>query len=395
MKKMTRFISALVAFVPALAVAANMVTYTATSKISQKDADKKAMEGVAMQVSSAVKSSMETHTTEDAAGNVQSTFESRKSVFSNVLLKGAKIVAAPVKDGVYQSTITVDLDQLASKILVDIEQMRIQMNSKDSVIRLDMLDRDYRKVAKDMVLLEKMAGDYNDLLEDLSFVQAVPKNLRLESTLAELTEFMTANLSSVKMETNLTKETLVVTVVDFVGPIADFPIAITQDHKNLATAKTNNKGKAVFSLKDVMKKKPSGEVIVHADMNFKFVRQSSLLTKTVAYQAKKTGCAYQLTCSGDVAECGALQVFLMDAGIAISDDSSLPMLSATLSFTDKPNSGRTLYTSRGTIAMKAGSTELVEQPQGVGSDAEAAHVKAVSKLSVNKVLDAFGKGCKK
>ena len=37
-------------------LAANVVTYTATSKVSQKDADKKAMEGVALQIGAQVKS---------------------------------------------------------------------------------------------------------------------------------------------------------------------------------------------------------------------------------------------------------------------------------------------------------------------------------------------------
>ena len=175
---------------PAVAMAANLVTYTATSKVSQKDADKKAMEGVALQISSNVKSSFETRTIEKKDGSIESTADSKKSVSTNVLLKGAKIVPGAKKNGMFQSTVTVDLDMLASKILLDLEQSKIQIKSLDSLVRLDMLDRDYRKMESDMIKLEKLTDDYNALLDNLSYIQAVPKELMLESTLNELTEFL-------------------------------------------------------------------------------------------------------------------------------------------------------------------------------------------------------------
>ncbi len=78
-----------------------------------------------------------------------------------------------------------------------------------------MLDRDYRKMESDMVSLEKMAANYGELLENLSFVQTVPKELRLESTLGELTEFLVSSMQTVKFETDMTSEALYVTVSDF------------------------------------------------------------------------------------------------------------------------------------------------------------------------------------
>jgi len=379
-----------------VALAANTVTYTAYSKVSQKDADKKALEGAALQLGAKVKSSFETRTVEDAKGNVSSTADSKKSVSTNVLLKGARVVPGPKSDGMFQSTVTVDLDQLASKILLDLDQLKVQMKSKDSLIRLDMLDRDYRKMEKDMVQLEKLAVSYNDQLENLSFVQAVPKELRLESTLGELTEFLISSMQTVKFETDLTSEALNVTVTDFAGPIANFPVVLTQDHKDLVSEKTDAEGTAVFSLKDVMAKKPSGQVTVHADMDFRFVRQSALYSKTVSYSAERTGCKYRLTCKDGTAECGALQKFLADAGLTIVNQPDLPELVATLAFSDKANSAKTLTTSRATVTLRHGNTEVVEQPQGVGRDDETAHVKAISKLPATRILEAFAtKGCKR
>lgn len=372
-----------------MALAANTVTYTATSKESQKDADKKALEGAAMQIGAKVDAKMETRLSESADGTIQKTTDSRKSVSTNILLKGAKIQPGPKQNGMFQSTVTVDLDQLASKILLDLGTVKVQMKSKDSLIRLDMLDRDYRKMEADMIQLEKMADQYNDHLEALSFVQAVPKELQLETTMGELTEFLISSMQSVKLEAEEKDGNLRVVVSDFAGPIALFPVALTQEGKNVAVAKTDAKGVVNFNLKKNKKLKPSGDLVVHADMNFKYVRQSALQNVSISYGAKKTGVAYRLACKGAVAECGALQKFLMDAGLSIADKAGLPELSVTLEFSDKDNSSKTLTTSRATVKFSYADKELVDQPQGVGRDAEAAHVKAISKLSASRILETF------
>ena len=285
----------------------------------------------------------------------------------------------------FQSTVTVDLDLLASKILLDLDQIKSQMKTKDSLIRLDMLDRDYRKMESEMILLEKLARSYNDQLENLSFVQKVPKELKLETTLGELTEFLVSSMQTVNFDTEVSSGELRVTVSDFAGPIANFPLVLTQEKIEVDNAKTNAEGSAVFKLKNIKKLKPSGEVTVHADMNFRFVRQSALQNKVVSSGAQKTGKLYKLVCSGNSAECGALQKFLTDAGISIADRAGLPELVATLEFSDKVNSSRSLYTSRATIKLRSGDIEVVEQPQGVGRDEESAHVKAISKMSISRI----------
>ena len=384
-----RLIKSLLFLFPTVALAANMVSYTATSNVSQKDADKKALEGVAMQIGAKVDSKMETRLSEKADGSIEKTTDSKKSVSTNVLVKGAKIVPGPKSNGLFQSTVTVDLDQLASKILLDLDQVKVQMKSKDSLIRLDMLDRDYRKMEADMIQLEKMARTYDEHLEALSFVQAVPKELRLETTMGELTEFLISSMQTVKLDAEEKDGNLRVAVSDFAGPIANFSVALTQDGKNVAVAKTDAKGVVNFNLKKVKNLKPSGDLTVHADMNFKYVRQSALQNVSVTYGTPKTGVAYRLACKGAVAECGALQKFLMDAGLSIADKAGLPELSVTLEFSDKDYSSKTLTTSRATVKFSCADKELVDQPQGVGRDAEAAHVKAISKLSASRILETF------
>ena len=193
---MKKCLISLLCFLPIVSLAQNEVSYTATSKVSQKDADKKAMEGVALQIGAQVTYTFETQTIEKSDGSIERTADSKKTVSTNILLKGAKISVGERQGGLYKSTVSVDLDQLSSKVLLDLEQIRKQMKSKDSLVRLDMLDRDYRKMETDMIALEKLVVSYNEQIENLSFLKKVPKELLLESTLGELTEFLISSMSS-------------------------------------------------------------------------------------------------------------------------------------------------------------------------------------------------------
>ncbi len=368
-----------------LANAANLVTYTAGSSISQKDADQKALEGVAKQISTKVKSELVTKRTENAAGDVKEVSKSFKGSYTNVILKGAKIVPGAKKNGMFQSTVTVDLDQLASMILLNLESIRQQMNSKDSVIRLDMSDRDYYKAASGMAALERLGSQYNDELENLSCVQAVPKNLRLESTLAELTEFLKSSLATIKIDVKMTEENLLVSVTDFAGPVENFPMILSQDRKDLVSEKTDASGVANFSMKDVRKHKAAGEVVVLPDMNFSFVNSSALVKKSVSYESKKLGCAYRMVCIGAMEECGSVEMFLNDVGFTIENQPENPTLDVALSFNDKPNLNKTLVTSEVTARFRIGKTETFERALGVGRSAEDAHVKSIAKLPASKV----------
>ena len=369
---------------------AEVLTYTATSKKSQKEADQLALEGLAKQLRTKVSSEFETTVKEDSKGKVTSTAKGMKSTSTSMTLKGAKLTQGPKSKGAFQSTATIDTDLMASKILMDLNSIRAQMKSKDSIIRFDMVDRDYRKMGVDMVALEKLADSYTELLEDLSCVQKIPKEMKLESTLGELKEYLISGMSSLKIETDLTSEALMVTVTDFAGPVKGFPLALTQDSRDIAHEKTNDEGEAVFSLAQVKKLHPAGEVMVHADLNFRYVRAAVLLSQTVRYDSEKAACTYRLACDGPVEAC-----FLADAGITLLDKESLPALNAKLQFTDKMNTSKTLCTSRGTVTLGAFEQQTTESVQGVGRDEGIAQATAVKKLPATKLNQMFGKACQK
>jgi len=369
------------------------VTYTATSKKSQKEADMLALEGLAKQLRTNVSSEFVTEVKEDAKGNVTSTAKSTKNTSTNMVLKGAKVTPGPKTNGKFQSTATIDTDQMASKILVDLDAIRKDMKAKDSIIRLDMFDRDYRKMGVDMVALEKLADRYNESLEDLSCVQKVPAEMKLESTLGELKEYLVSGMSSLKFETDLTSEALIVTVADYMGPVVGFPLALTQDSRDIAHEKTNEEGEAVFSLAQVKKLHPSGDVTVHADLNFRYVRQSAVISKTVHYDTDVAACSYTLECEGPTEACGALRGHLIASGISISDKASLPKMKAKITSADKMNTSKTLCTSRITLAIEAGKQSISEQAQGVGRDEGIAQATAVKKVNATRLHDAFKKAC--
>lgn len=373
---------------------AEMLSYSAVSKKSQKDADQLALDGLAKQLRSKVESEFSVTKTEDSKGNIEETVFSKKKVSTNIVIKGAKLTAGPKQNGMFQSTATVDTEQMASKIRVDLSTINDKMKGLDKVIRADILDGNYRKMTMDMIDLEKLADEYELNLENLSCLQKIPEELKLETTLGKLMEFVVANMASLKMETDLTSEALMVTITDVAGPVEYFPIALTQDNKDLAHEKTNAEGVVVFPLAQVKKKKPSGEVTVHADLNFKYVRKADFITQTLSYASEKSNCSYRLVCDGPTEACAAMQKYLADAGITTLDKPNLPKLTVKMSTSDKMNSGKTLCTSRLTASMESGKTQLTLDAQGVGRDMSAAQVKAVTKLNATKIYDAFGKACK-
>ena len=65
-----------------------------------------------------------------------------------------------------------------------------------------------------------------------------------------------------------------------------------------------------------------------------------------------------------------------------------------MSTVDKMNANKSLCTSRLTAVMQAGKAQLTIDAQGVGRDADAAQVKAVTKLNATKIYNTFGKACK-
>lgn len=374
---------------------AEVLTYTASSKVSQKDADNLALEGLSRQLRTKVSSEVAVRTSEDKDGNVSQTMESFKNASSNFVLKGARVKALAKSNGMFKSTASIDTDQMASKILLDLSTLQAQVKAKDSVIRGDMLDGDYRKLNSDMMELEKMVAVYDENLDLLSCLQKIPAELKLESTLGELSEFLKSSMSTLKVETDLNTENLVVTITDYAGPVAYFPVALTQDGKDLAHAKTGEDGVALFPLAEVKKNKPSGDVTVHADLSVKYVRQSDVVTKTVHYESELSGCSYNVRCKGPVEACAALKKFMNDAGVTAVDDPKLPPFDAELVFTDKANTARTLYTSRATITLKVGNVTMTETTQGVGRDAASAQAKAVQKLPATKIVEKYGSACQK
>lgn len=374
---------------------AEVLTYTASSKVSQKDADNLALEGLSRQLRTKVSSDFAVRTTEDKDGKVTQTSESFKNASSNFVLKGARIKTGAKKNGMYQSTASVDTDQMASKILLDLSTLQAQVKAKDSVIRGDMLDGDYRKLNSDMTDLEKMVIVYDENLDLLSCLQKIPAELKLESTLGELSEFLKSSMSTLNIETDLNAENLVVTITDYAGPVAYFPVALTQDGKDLAHAKTGEDGVALFPLAEVKKNKPSGDVTVHADLSVKYVRQSDVVSKRVHYESELSGCSYNVRCKGPVEACAALKKFMNDAGVTAVDDPKLPPFDAELVFTDKANTAKTLYTSRATISLKVGKVTMTETLQGVGRDAASAQVKAVQKLPATEFVEKYGNTCSK
>ena len=116
------------------AMAGKIVTYTATSKISQEEANNTAIAGVAKQISSQVNAKQTLTKEESTAGNkatLKENYRSTSQVSSSVKIKGITVTPVKVAKG-FKATATLDLDEYTADI-----QFQIRRTGRCSTQRCD------------------------------------------------------------------------------------------------------------------------------------------------------------------------------------------------------------------------------------------------------------------
>ena len=101
------------------AFAGKVITYTASSEVSQEQANNTAIAGVAKQVSSTVVTDDKLRTEDVSAGGkekISQTYTSNKNVKTNVDLKWVKVTPLPKDGKKFRATATLDVDEMTNNI---------------------------------------------------------------------------------------------------------------------------------------------------------------------------------------------------------------------------------------------------------------------------------------
>ena len=380
---------ACIAVVPALA--GKIVTYTATSTVSQEEANNSAMAGVAKQIKSQVSATQTLTKYEDINDGksvLGETYRAKSNVKSNVVLKGVKVVPIKVDKG-FKATATLDMDEFTASLQFRLKTLQQDISKLEKSARKAIDNRTYANAASDLETAEDKVNEYNFYLQQLADVYPLNDSHRLQHALPEIEKLLVERLSSITITTTaepnfeLTKAEMPswnVIVKDSIGPVPNFPL-IARQSKNLSERRTQKNGIATFKLRNVNFEKGPYEIIVEPNLSLELLKKTGLRNALeVPYRVKISRCAIKLYCEMEANVCSALENALSKKSIFVTDDeeSTAPELSVEIENTFR---GRLGFISSFdfTIAIKGEGVNFFTTGKGVGKTEAAATISAIKK----------------
>lgn len=395
---------ACIAVVPALA--GKIVTYTATSTVSQEEANNSAMAGVAKQIKSQVSATQTLTKYEDINDGksvLGETYRAKSNVKSNVVLKGVKVVPIKVDKG-FKATATLDMDEFTASLQFRLKTLQQDIAKLEKSARKALDNRTYANAASDLEIAEDKVNEYNFYLQQLADVYPLNDSHRLQHTLPEIEKLLVERLSSITITTTaepnfeLTKAEMPswnVIVKDSIGPVPNFPL-IARQSKTLSERRTQKNGIATFKLRNVNFEKGPYEIIVEPNLSLELLKKTGLRNALeVPYRVKISRCQIKLYCEMEANVCSALENALSKKSIfAIDDeDSTAPELSVDIENTFR---GRLGFISSFdfTIAIKGEGVNFFTTGKGVGKTEAAATISAIKKTDFSSLQKQLMPLCK-
>ena len=374
------------------ALAGKIVTYTATSTVSQEEANNSAMAGVAKQIKSQVSATQTLTKYEDINDGksiLGETYRAKSNVKSNVVLKGVKVVPIKVDKG-FKATATLDMDEFTASLQFRLKTLQQDIAKLEKSARKAIDTRTYANAASDLEIAEDKVNEYNFYLQQLADVYPLNDSHRLQHALPEIEKNLVERLSNLTITTTtepnfeLTKAEMPswnVIVKDSIGPVPNFPL-IARQSKTLSERRTQKNDIATFKLRNENKKKGPYVVTVEPNLSLELLKKTGLRNALeVPYNVKVSRCEIKLNCGDLVANvCSALENALSKKSIfAIDDeDSTAPELSVEIENTFR---GRLGFISSFdfTIAIKGEGVNFFTTGKGVGKTEAAATISAIKK----------------
>ena len=395
---------ACLAVVPAMA--GKIVTYTATSTVSQEDANNSAMAGVAKQIKSQVSATQTLTKYEDineGKSVLGETYRAKSNVKSNVVLKGVKVVPIKVDKG-FKATATLDMDEFTASLQFRLKTLQQDIAKLEKSAHKALDNRTYANAASDLEIAEDKVNEYNFYLQQLADVYPLNDSHRLQHALPEIEKLLVERLSSITITTTaepnfeLTKAEMPswnVIVKDSIGPVPNFPL-IARQSKTLSERRTQKNGIATFKLRNVNFEKGPYEIIVEPNLSLELLKKTGLRNALeVPYRVKISRCAIKLYCEMEANVCSALENALSKKSIFVTEDeeSTVPELSVEIENTFR---GRLGFISSFdfTIAIKGEGVNFFTTGKGVGKTEAAATLSAIKKTDFSSLQKQLMPLCK-
>ena len=388
------------------AFAGKVITYTASSEVSQEQANNTAIAGVAKQVSSTVVTDDKLRTSDvtvDGKEKISETYTSKKNVKTNVDLKWVKVTPLPKDGKKFRATATLDVDEMTNNI-------RLQMaTAKEKLAKYETEGREaldaslYDEAIRKLTAAEALIEPYNALKRELAQVFTLNESFNLKHDLPGLRAAIASRLSNLQVKTVPEKlvlekdmiENFAVTVTDANGAVKDFPLKALQDGKKLDSRRTQDNGSAVFTIPNV--NFGSGTLAISFVPDFPSeILKAARLEKgfVVPYEVKQVACNVRLDCKGNADGCKALADQLAKYSVFVGTNSKDPLLKAEVTATPK-NSLNQLLSFDVSLSVSGEKVSFSKTSKGVGKTEAEAVSKAIGKLKFKELEQQVKASCKK
>lgn len=375
------------------AFAGKVITYTASSEVSQEQANNTAIAGVAKQVSSTVVTDDRLRTEDVSAGGkekISQTYTSNKNVKTNVDLKWVKVQPLPKDGKKFRATATLDVDEMTNNI-------RLQMaNAKEKIAKYEAdgraaLDASrYDEAVRMLTAAEALVEPYSALKSELAQVFTLNESFNLKHNLPGLRADIASKLGNLQVKAAPEKlvlekdviENFMVTVTDAKGAVTDFPLKAVQDGKKLDARRTQDNGAAVFTIPNV--NIGTGTLAISFVPDFpKEILKAARLEKgfVVPYEVKQAASNVRLDCKGSAEACKALVDQMAKYAMFVTTNAKDPLLKAEVKATPKGSINQ-LLSFDVTVSVSGDKVSFTKSSKGVGKTEGEAIAKAIAKMKL-------------
>ena len=383
------------------AFAGKVITYTASSEVSQEQANNTAIAGVAKQVSSTVVANDNLVTEDVTAGGkekISQTYTSNKKVKTNVNLKWVKVQPLPKDGKKFRATATLDVDEMTSNIRLQLATAKEKIAKYEADSRVALDASRYDESVRLLTAAEALVNPYNELKRELAQVFTLDDSYNLKHNLPGLRAEIASRLGNLQVQFIPAKlvlekdviEDLSVTVIDAKGVVTDFPLRAVQDGKKLDSRRTQDNGAAVFTIPNV--NFGAGTLAISFVPDFpKDILKAARLEKgfVVPYEVKQASCSVRFDCAGSPEGCKALADQMAKQGVLVGKNAKDPVIKAEVKATPKGSLNQ-LLSFDVMVSVSGDKVSFTKSSKGVGKTEAEAVTKAVGKLKVKE----FDKVCK-
>ena len=388
------------------AFAGKVITYTASSEVSQEQANNTAIAGVAKQVSAQVKSDDRLNTSDVTSGGKESisqTYTSKKNVKTDVNLKWIKVKPLP-KDGKrFRATATLDVDEMTNNIRLQMSDIKARVAKFEAAGRAALDASRYDEAIRNYSEAVPLLQPYADLKSELAEVFTLNESFNLNHDLPGLKSLIASRLGNVKVEMEPAKlvlekdiiQDLKVKVTDANGVVTDFPLKAVQEGKKLDARRTQDNGIAVFTLQNVNFTSGTLSVSFVPDFPGDILKDSGLEKGFVLpYEVKQAACNVRFECKGNADACKALESELAKNSIFVGKKPSDPKLQAEIVVTPKSSLGQ-LQSFDMSVSVTGDRVNFSKSTKGVGKTEAEAMGKGIAKIKLKELREQVSRVCTK